>query len=131
MRLTIILLSLMVAISASASTDVYIHLASKHFTGKNQNENNLGVGVQYTKKGVTGTVGTFKNSYDKQSYYLGAGKRWRIANNVTASLLVGGVTGYEEYKGGMKVLPIIVPQIDVGYFSVAIFGVAATASFKF
>lgn len=131
MKKIIFLLSLAAASNAASDTNIYLHLASKHLIKGSFNERNLGLGVQYDFGGTVAAAGTFRNSYYRQSAYVGAGWRWSFARHVNFTMLIGGATGYKNLTGGFLVLPVIVPQLDVGHFSVAVLGTAVTASLRF
>lgn len=105
---------------------ICVRIASSAQTNKRNEE------VNHEKANLfTITGGTFRNSYHRQSAYVGAGWRWPLARHVSFTLLAGGSTGYKNLTGGFPVLPVIVPQLDIGHFSVSVLGTAVTASLRF
>lgn len=92
---------------------------SRGYIEKKYNENNFGVGLSYGyRTWVDFKTGFFENSYEKNSFYIGAfihkdiylfrSKMWLIAPGVN----VGGVTGYNNTPMKTPVIaPLFIPAI--------------------
>lgn len=80
--------------SGAAALDVTIPIGSYHFDrDKNWNESNTGIGLVYKDY----TAGYYKNSYYKDTFYVGY--RWRPLSwgeHVKAGLTVALATGYDS-----------------------------------
>lgn len=82
---------------------VGLHLASYH---SNPGFNNFNPGVYVvTKDGWT--VGTYRNSEYRQSFYGGLTVQGELASRTWVSLTVGGITGYKAEN----LLPLAVPSL--------------------
>ena len=87
--------------SSAGASDIYLHLASKHFlTEADYNEINPGIGYVQDKV----AIGAYRNSLGKLSTYLGAEFKY---SNVGVNL--GGVTGYQY-----TVSPMVTGFVDIG-----------------
>lgn len=68
-------------------------------------EYNPGVGYEHSLKGRTSsTIGFYRNSYGKVSFYTGFSYRWRYV-----AIQGGLVTGYPQYP----VVPVVTPSFSV------------------
>lgn len=83
---------------------VGVHLGSIHSPKRDYNNFNPGI---YYKMDNGFTVGTYRNSIRKQSFYTGYTYEWK-----RFAITAGAITGYE----GCKVCPLIFPTVKVGSF---------------
>jgi hypothetical protein len=88
--------------SAAAQT-VGIHTVSVH-EHSGFNNINPGLYIRYDN-GLTG--GFYRNSYKRESAYLGYTIETRSFHNLSAAATIGGVTGYPA----ARVMPLVVPSI--------------------
>jgi len=111
----------------AAEGDLWLdfNLASKHtnasqYTYKGEtkdfNESNLGAGLSYDIDGTfEATAGFFRNSYDKNSTYVGVKAKhdFRFGRVLVApGVTVGLVTGYDDTEvQGAKLQPLAVPSL--------------------
>lgn len=86
--------------------------ASKHLdTDYDYNEVNPGLGLLAEKDGKFFTVGGYKNSHDKNSFYAGGGLKKRFGRDyyIEPGIFGGAFTGYDE-----ALTPAILPMLSVG-----------------
>jgi len=115
----IVLFTLTLTTTAFAEVWLDVSLGSKHLNGstyttfngtvKKFNETNTGIGLTWK---VTDTksvmVGTYTNSYFRQSNYIGA--NFHTANpTFNAGVAVGLITGYSL----MTIMPMVLPNVSV------------------
>ena len=82
---------LLFPVLASAQT-VGLHLVSGHASG-GLNNANLGVYARFDN-GLT--VGAYRNSYRRNSVYLGSSVETSATDRFSLALTVGGITGYQK-----------------------------------
>lgn len=97
-----------------AETVLSLHSFSYHSNrGANYNESNYGLALRhYTTKDRYITIGTYRNSEDHQSNYVGYG--WELNDYI--GLSAGIVTGYKSNN----ILPYVLPVIRYQNISVII-----------
>ncbi len=88
-------------------TTVGLHLVSAH-SNQAQDWREVNPGV-YLRWSNGATVGTYLNSVNRQSVYLGWTGDWPIASRASVGLTLGAITGYSR-----SVLPLVVPSLRVG-----------------
>jgi hypothetical protein len=92
--------------------ELAVHVSSHHFNREpGYNENNAGLGLKWRKptRTVFVTLGTFRNSLDRDSVYTGTGADWRIGGPVRLRVTAGFVSGYE-----IPVAPFVFPELLLG-----------------
>jgi len=113
-----LVLCLFASATASAEVWVDITLASKHINSgtyqspngdQRYNELNPGIGLTIPRTAnVSAMLGTYKNSYKRQSTY--AGVNIHTDNDViNFGVMVGAITGYAK----MDIMPMVVPNVSV------------------
>lgn len=104
--------------------EVELHLTSLHFDNQSDfNTENFGIGINYPikqSKHYSFSAGTFDNSYDEQSFYLGVTAQYDLCKSeiwVCSVGVIGGViTGYEDdVEDANAVQPVALPQFKLGY----------------
>jgi hypothetical protein len=92
-----------------------VHLYSLHSEktyaladGTRRGFNNLNLGA-YIRTAAGATLGGYRNSIGKTSFYAGWTKGWDLAPNVEFNVTYGVITGYQ--KGRM---PFVLPSLRVG-----------------
>lgn len=96
-----------------------LHLATAHFGPNTLESNTPGIYARVNAGPAAGlTVGTFRNSYARQSAYVA----WSFqTDDERFALTVGAVTGYSA----ARVMPLVVPSMRVPLFE----GTAARFSY--
>jgi hypothetical protein len=98
------------------AAEVVVHVASYHNDrDRNWNENNLGIGLKIAQsEQVSYQVGTYRNSYFKQSYYAVA--QYEVGSDLRAGAFAGVVSGYKTpvaagflLSYGMTTLRVVPP----------------------
>jgi hypothetical protein len=84
--------------------EIVMHLTSKHISEKKYNEVNPGIGLRY--QGVI--AGIYKNSFYRNSAYVGIEKSLDLGKYVAVGFDAGFVTGY-----AIRVAPFVSPNIRV------------------
>lgn len=97
-----IIAALLFLASAANAQTVGIHTVSVHAHG---GYNNVNPGLYVRHGGIT--FGTYRNSYRKQSAYLGYTLETPQWHSMTAAVTVGAITGYER----ASVMPMLVPSV--------------------
>ena len=106
MKCLILLVSMILALPASAQTWLHVYGRSWH-DQSGYREINTGIGVErQLDDRWTWTVGTFHNSIDRQSVFAVAKYRWYQQGDFISNLQMGGVTGYRGYA----VAPVVLPE---------------------
>jgi hypothetical protein len=84
-----------------------LHLATAHFGPNTLESNTPGIYARVNSGPAAGlTVGTFRNSYSRQSSYIA----WSFqTSDERFALTVGAVTGYSA----ARVMPLVVPSVRV------------------
>jgi hypothetical protein len=104
--------------------EVELHLTSLHFDNQSDfNTENFGIGINYPIKQsehYSFSAGTFDNSYDEQSFYLGVTAQYDFCKSeiwICSVGVIGGViTGYEDdVEDANPVQPVALPQFKIGY----------------
>lgn len=119
-----------------------LHLWSAHLDGMQYNDNNYGVGVECQRDIATYALGTYRNSYNRQTMYAMMGARTNIqiaqdymiapiTNRISLGVFVGAVSGYEETPvlAGFEIRYTIAPisvAVQVVPFAVAHLAVGFT-----
>ncbi len=108
------------ALAQSSGLAVNINLASYHYERKDQNENNMGFGLEHScVKNMYCSMGFFENSYRDNVVYLGVGKKWGALG------LEAGIMNYDEY-------PVyILPYAQLGWFKIGATHRMLTFQYKF
>lgn len=76
-------------------------------------EVNPGFAVAYEDGHKIATLGGYKNSYGKSSYYFFTGWQWHLTSWLHAGAMVGIISGY-EMDTGYPITPAAVPFVSVG-----------------
>jgi len=80
---------------------------SHHAKGE-YNENNYGIGLEIRSPDAQWNVGYFRNSLDRDSFYVARGFRLlNLGSSLTAGVVVGATTGYH-----LAVTPIVLPFVE-------------------
>lgn len=104
--------------------EVELHVTSYHFDNQSDfNTENFGIGLNYPIKNsekYSFSVGTFDNSYDEQSFYLGVTAQYDFCKSeiwiCSAGVIGGVITGYDDdVDGASAVQPVALPQFKIGY----------------
>lgn len=90
-----------------APTTVGLHLVSAH-SNQSQAWREFNPGV-YLRWSNGATVGTYLNSVNRQSFYLGWTGDWPVARRASLGLTLGAISGYSR-----PVQPLVVPSLRVG-----------------
>lgn len=102
-------------IDDSRSHTLGIICCSKHVReqDKTLNEDNKGVFYRYHLSSTNMLmVGTFKNSFSRQSVFVGGGPHWQVGD-FNFSLPIGFTTGYKDHP-----TPFAVPTVSYKYVNV-------------
>jgi len=77
------------------AAELVVHGVSYHFDrSRGWNEQNLGAGLRFQHKdGYSTQIGTYRNSYFRQTWYAIGQKEWPILS-AKAGVFAGKVTGY-------------------------------------
>lgn len=90
-----------------------MHGLSHHFSDATYNERNTGAGVHWESQSegmrTMAMVGSYLNSLDRQSIYIGGGVKYPLARGVDAVMQGGLVTGYYNYP-----VPTAMPGLSIG-----------------
>ena len=122
--LVLLVLILASPLAQAVGPEVEIHLTSYHFENQDEfNTENFGIGFNYPIKKserFSASVGTFDNSYDEQSFYLGVTFQHDFCSSdvwICSLGVIGGViTGYEDdVEGANEIQPVALPQFKIGY----------------
>lgn len=111
----------LVGVAHGGQWGAQIHLASKHYVSGDYNEFNPGAGIVYRGDDLIIGAGGYRNSFDKDTYYIGAGKHFRSG----ISLMVAYATGYDgetpspispviQYKKGHILLTLLSGAVGIG-----------------
>lgn len=91
---------------ALADITAIAHVSSKHFDRREYNEVNPGLEVRWHKDSYFWSVGGYRNSNYRNSFYVGAGKELLAYGPVALNLRAGLITGYE-----WAVTPGLLPEV--------------------
>jgi hypothetical protein len=81
---------------------------SKHFGySRKFNEINYGAGYRWSEGFM---AGYYRNSLDRNGFYVGREFQWRLSGPFNVGLVVGGVTGY-----AWAVTPMVLPELVVKF----------------
>ena len=99
-----------------ASEDYLVaHLASYHPDIRTYNEVNTGMAYRHYEDRNFLSIGEYKNSLSKQSFYMGGGIDILKSNYLTLSITGGLITGYK-----IDIAPFLIPELSVNYKGVKI-----------
>lgn len=110
-KLIVALFALAFHLCATAQT-VGLHLVSAHQHG---GLNGINPGV-YVRFGNGATVGTFRNSYKRQSAYAAWTFETGHAAGLSAAVTIGAITGYPA----AKVMPMLAPSVAFNFGASAV-----------
>ena len=117
-----LLLSLLIALTLSADSKMFVMLVSVHHTFEevrdNRNDLNLGLGYEYTTTSGFGVqTGAFYNSFYEPSVFAGVHYEYGLLPELFLSASLSGATGYKEAKG-YDIIPLAL--VGVQYKSMRI-----------
>lgn len=96
--------------SAAQSQTLLSGFVSRHMSG-DYNENNYGIGIRIDDGRWSGwAIGTYRNSIDRQSVYIGREWTWHVAGPVHIGALAGAATGYRT-----PIMPLALPELVVRF----------------
>lgn len=101
---------------------VIAHLVSTHF-GAPANNENYGVGLQCDLGPVEVAVGTYHNSFERQTYYAVVGKDFVSLGPVRFGLIGGLASGYEGKNDAAPLLGGGRISVDVGRVQIGVVGI--------
>lgn len=113
LKKTLLIGALMAAAQAvQAEPDYYLvsGFVSKHGKdGHTYRENNYGIGVEQRQAGYSNHVGYYRNSVDRDSFYVGRSFRYQLGDSaVSVGVFAGLVTGYR-----FAVTPFLAPVVEI------------------
>ena len=101
-------LGLLTSLPVKADTWIVTTVASYHPGGGDYNERNLGLGLEHGGEKFRIVGGGYRNSFYRDSYYIGMTAGMMKLGPVKIGLMAGGVTGYED-----TVEPVLMPFMAI------------------
>lgn len=95
--MTLFFLALIFWTDRPKAAELVVHGVSYHFDRSQEwNERNFGVGLRFQhSNGYSSQFGTYKNSYNRRTWYAVGQKQWPIYS-AHAGVFAGAVTGYDS-----------------------------------
>lgn len=100
---------------------VQFHLGSKHYVSGDYNEFNPGIGYVYRHHNVVLGAGGYRNSFSKDTYYIGAGRQFSSGITIMAVYATGydgktegPVNAVIQYRQGQVLLTLLPGAVGIG-----------------